>query len=921
MAALMLLSVWLGGCTDDLEEPGMAPGPVYTITLNTGALSTRAAGDAVNPEHDSENAISRYTIFFFNNAATDTPVFAVDATNRTSVVGTQSITVKVPYGAADKLFAGQTQNCLAYAIVNLPEEIAVDTQALTVNGETASLGNLNALKVRYTKFLDKSQYPENLVMQGSSAAIRLSDDGKTMTGTINLRRLAAKMRLWVNFPEKVYMDAQGHTLTPEDIAALGGDEQFIADGGRICTPVLNEEGSVRAYLYNGAAVARMDGTPLDDSGNRWLDSEEDAFFSMGGDWYRPIIRDLSKKDYPLEGFERSHEIPFYSYPNKWESSSTDEHASSLMMSVLWNVRDSQTSGRSVPSYYYIPLSTRNNLSLESNKYYRIGLNVGMLGNSTPEEPTEIIPLTWEVTEWVQQDINMDLNENKYVVFNENSFVMNNEQVIEIPFSSSHEVEVKECYVTYFKYRDNWGYQQYSDNNTTERNTEFYSRRTNANGYGLTREGLITNTSFGNVYAWEGYYSGSYYVGREHPKTVDPDKNTRKAGMTGDRATAWDLYESRFGMTKMYDCRVENNRLIFNHPLVRWQEYNANGNAFGVGEAGIPDHFAPVLNNNKTGFKDAYSPYHITIIVGLKDDEDNGLTHLRQTIHIIQYPAMYIEVSHNDGTRNINEMNPNVFVNNDDNSGNGANGAYGGRNVMGGNFSLKGNFNPNMYVIHTTQLSEDNDKLFKLGDPRVLNSDIVLGYTGNNPNRWGRPNNTNNNTVNSGYMRAGLKMYNGNGSATQYLTYYYPTDATTGTGSKQDFIAPTFRIASSFGKTYPINKATALNRCASYQEAGRPAGRWRFPTAAEFTYMITLSGEGIIPALFTENQYYWSATGAVMVNAQGVVTENTNPNNNSTYGIRCVYDEWYWVNNNGQEDLAPNATTFYWGDKPKDNPQN
>ena len=40
-------------------------------------------------------------------------------------------------------------------------------------------------------------------------------------------------------------------------------------------------------------------------------------------------------------------------------------------------------------------------------------------------------------------------------------------------------------------------------------------------------------------------------------------------------------------------------------------------------------------------------------------------------------------------------------------------------------------------------------------------------------------------------------------------------------------------------------------------------------------------------------------------------------------MRCVYDEWYWVNADGSPDLAPGGdrtTTFYWGDKEKENPQ-
>ena len=42
------------------------------------------------------------------------------------------------------------------------------------------------------------------------------------------------------------------------------------------------------------------------------------------------------------------------------------------------------------------------------------------------------------------------------------------------------------------------------------------------------------------------------------------------------------------------------------------------------------------------------------------------------------------------------------------------------------------------------------------------------------------------------------------------------------------------------------------RCAGYQEAGYPAGRWRVPTMAEINYIVQLSGWGVIPSLFSES---------------------------------------------------------------------
>ena len=171
-------------------------------------------------------------------------------------------------------------------------------------------------------------------------------------------------------------------------------------------------------------------------------------------------------------------------------------------------------------------------------------------------------------------------------------------------------------------------------------------------------------------------------------------------------------------------------------------------------------------------------------------------------------------------------------------------------------------------------------------------------------------------------------------ANRRLLYYYPTDESS---LKENFIAPTFRIASSFGRTTVDGRAEMRRRCASYQEAGRPAGRWRVPTKAEVRYIAQLSADGKIPILFGSTAksadfgYYWSAQGGVKVNGKGQVEDsNGDPSNNYPDGVlatRCVYDEWYWNKVDGGEFPAiirpngPLETKFYWGDRPKDNTQN
>ena len=169
-----------------------------------------------------------------------------------------------------------------------------------------------------------------------------------------------------------------------------------------------------------------------------------------------------------------------------------------------------------------------------------------------------------------------------------------------------------------------------------------------------------------------------------------------------------------------------------------------------------------------------------------------------------------------------------------------------------------------------------------------------------------------------------------------IAYYYPTDNDANAKIK---IAPKFRVASSYGiQRGSISYESAQRRCASYQEDGIPAGRWRVPTKAEIEFMIKLSGLEVIPSLFQpadptnssgavnyEEGGYWTADGGVIYpwNAVNPVTSNKvdylskdDLDNHATAlktnWVRCVYDEWYWGETKSSD--RTNKTTFYWGDK-------
>ena len=268
----------------------------------------------------------------------------------------------------------------------------------------------------------------------------------------------------------------------------------------------------------------------------------------------------------------------------------------------------------------------------------------------------------------------------------------------------------------------------------------------------------------------------------------------------------------------------------------------------------------------------------------------------KTIVFKQYPQSYIEESPNSGDdphtvwyrpdrwsdweqRSLGY----VYVNGQ--HADATDGSYGGVNGLTG-----GNQNGNMYVVTTSVLS-DAQKV--IGDPRIAKGT----YDNITDTNW-YP------------VRATAPVVSG--GSDRVLTYYKRTEGGRNNNDRTRYmIAPSFRIASSYGVTSPLDYTNASRRCASYQEDGYPAGRWRLPTAAEIEYCVTLSAKGRLPRLFGEqgrSTDYWSANGYITVNGNNV-TPHINTFDDDRY-IRCVYDDWYW----GHDREEDAQHTFMWGDE-------
>ena len=253
----------------------------------------------------------------------------------------------------------------------------------------------------------------------------------------------------------------------------------------------------------------------------------------------------------------------------------------------------------------------------------------------------------------------------------------------------------------------------------------------------------------------------------------------------------------------------------------------------------------------------FSSANITVEVS------NGMS--TEEIVFTQLPSIYLEAERSNGY---------VFVNNYSQTNNGTRTVYDNDNNSIGTLAQRAsitggggtNNNRNNYYINISSFGPNDS--YVLGDPRESTVTSIDGIP----------------------------------------TSSYHQTRETGT---EDMIAPSFMIASSYGKTQysGFTYEMARKRCAAYQENGYPAGRWRVPTLAEIKYIVELSVNSKIPSLFqfatNDNEGYWSANGRA-ITQNGVITLPTNnayQANNTA--VRCIYDTWYW----GAEPYQQNATTW------------
>lgn len=238
----------------------------------------------------------------------------------------------------------------------------------------------------------KESKPAKFVMVGSvTKTINMSTtDGKQL-GTVELKRVAAKVRLSL-----LTVKIDGYT----------------------------QEGEAQAYLSN----ARNQG---------YMDKAENVPGS-----------DLFASDY-INVNELNTTAHFYSYYTNWEKDAKERPTLVLKLMLKKNLEDGKF-GPAKAYYYKVPVEAKESV-LKSNYLYDVKVKIEILGGLTVEEP-QAIKGQLKVIPWKEHSDAFDLPATKYLLVAEKHVTMNNIASRNIAYRSSSSINIENI-KAYYDYVD------------------------------------------------------------------------------------------------------------------------------------------------------------------------------------------------------------------------------------------------------------------------------------------------------------------------------------------------------------------------------------------------------------------------------------------------------------------------------------
>lgn len=386
-----------------------------TLRLNTGGLESRATIDG--EDANNENKIQKLDCFLYN----DNNVVHKTVTPNNALTGTEEHTIPILFEEEDmtKLFGedyktnGNNRTCLIYVIANRPDGVSV-------TGEES----IEALKQKtLTGAFTTNAKQETFVMDSDGkndsdgndvVTLKVENNTVSLSGYVPLYRSAAKVGLFVHVPESI--------------------ENVEGENTTIWTPVA---GSMTVKFHKGVKTGNIDNSafPYTIQDSDYFVTDERSF----------NVTNSTLADTEGTVYSQTTSVPFYTYP----TSTAEGQGTYFTLNLSWkSVTGGSGTDNDPYTYQYkncsyqIPVNKLE--ALERNNYYRLLLNVGVLGT---ESGVVTLEPSYTVLNWNDENINTSIEENVYLVVQEHDVFINNKNTYSVEFASSHDIEVQILSIT------------------------------------------------------------------------------------------------------------------------------------------------------------------------------------------------------------------------------------------------------------------------------------------------------------------------------------------------------------------------------------------------------------------------------------------------------------------------------------------
>lgn len=914
-ALLLSLPLLFLSCAKEREMAAQWNGPVIELTLSCDDLDMTKAGldDVRDGDNDYFENVVKWVDFYFypvypegdGRAITHPYHKRVELTNNVLTFRIEVTSNQVN----NQIFP--TDECEVFALVNVPTE---KLDAL----DDFSLESLYSVMetTDFEKKTDSFNHRQKQFMMSGLQLLTLSDDGgrtaKVVSkGIVPVARYACKLTVGIRVDDIVPVDT-GRTRQDEQT----GEEVPIYEDWR---PSVEE---MYIYLVDGVKSVLLEGEPVDTDKVKVEEDDHPVHFSYKKNPMYFYDYHANDNTY-TQIFDKDGDFyttyPTYTYPQYWTGQNV--HVPYLKLVLPW-IRLSDNLKRVCYYKIIIPQNRQEGVpdgknAFLRNNWYHYNIAVGMLGADTDDAEVTVNPIDFFIYYWQDKNVvikQASIGNARYLSVDKEYkesddpddrkfYELNNESALDIAFTSSHPITFDVLSVT----RPYYGKKPEADKDKWNDNFSAYIRKSRGP---VLDPGDEVPIKYGDKL----YPKGSYYL---EYKTDAAKTNwfTQHATYIHFGHALNNTYTNKKfdyspytiflsvqhaddpSTSKEYSKMVK----IIQYPavyIVGEENSDPNLELPGIDISGDPQDVRAWKNFAHNGYVFVDGERRMRHKNDANDDGPYGILakRLRDT-----YKKSWSASNSGSEARPYLEWMQWRIV-----------------NFTGGN--------RNMYNIVVTVLPTDSP--YVIGDPRTLqvetwnngeessspatgieyynwydrNGDGELdkrkteeGYT--NPDEdWAYVSN----------FQSAPALYGGE-DGPRLLKYYYPAEESDRT---KNMLAPSYRVASKFGGLEYYNgvtKRSAEFKCATYQEDGYPAGRWRLPTKAEIEFISTLSAKGTFEILFGTGSNYWSAHGAVKPGS-GLKDE--------TYALaRCVYDSWYW---DPLDDRLPpdDRNRYVFGDMPR-----